>query len=149
MDARVSREEVEALLAAVAQATPGPWELSNGETEVCGYCVECSNGNPGGCVNETAISGASLSAFTVDCGDYMGLRNEDAAFIALARNLAERLAADWLAREERERKLRQAAEQSTVYMEHRPICRPSGPCDCGYVEALEMVERAIAEGREP
>ena len=56
------------------KATPGPWDYSPGDVEMDGD-------------KETPITGAMITPFEVgvDCGEYMGLLNEDAEFIARAR----------------------------------------------------------------
>lgn len=73
------------------KAKPGPWDVSHGDWD-CDW--ECGRKwNDPKCYNEIINcehikqrSAASLSnAFTVDCGDYMGLSDENADFISLAR----------------------------------------------------------------
>jgi hypothetical protein len=68
----------------LAEATPGPWEYSPSDS----YC-DCGKGceTPATCDDwYTACTASVPQAHTVDCGDYFGLSDNNAALIVAAVN---------------------------------------------------------------
>lgn len=75
---RITRESLEKSLELAAKATLGPWEYIPGDWDCCGEDeaehFQCGPANLNGPKNECL--------FKVDCGDFFGLADDDAAHIA-------------------------------------------------------------------
>jgi hypothetical protein len=111
-----TEEQINEILAVCEKATEGPWEAEHGEWD-CNW--ECGHkaGDPE-CHKEICecehikqyIPADVRPLFTVDCGDFMGLSDDNADFIALARTALPQLAEDY-------RKLLAVAEAARVACE--------------------------------
>ena len=96
-----TKEQINEILAVCEKATEGPWEAEHGEWD-CNW--ECGHkaGDPE-CHKEICecehikqyIPADVRPLFTVDCGDFMGLSDDNADFIALARTALPQLAEDY------------------------------------------------------
>lgn len=96
-----TEKQINEILAVCGKATPGPWEAEHGEWD-CNW--ECGHkaGDPE-CHKEICecehikqyIPADVRPLFTVDCGDFMGLSDDNADFIALARTALPQLAEDY------------------------------------------------------
>jgi hypothetical protein len=97
-----SDKDIDEILEMCSRATPGPWEAEHGEWDCDWECGKKPSDPPcykeiGECEHIRLITPAGVSGtFTVECGDYAGLSNEDAQLIALSRNLLPALAQSWL-----------------------------------------------------
>ena len=75
-------------LAVCNQATPGPWAFEPIEWE-CPHGVDSGHDEFEQCPEPDITSAAGVTKiFTIDQGDYFGLNDNDAAFIAAAREMA-------------------------------------------------------------
>ncbi len=111
-----TEEQLAEILAVCEKATEGPWEVEHGEWD-CNW--ECGHkaGDPE-CHKEICecehikqyIPADVRPLFTVDCGDFMGLSDDNADFIALARTALPQLVEDY-------RKLLVVAEAARVVCE--------------------------------
>jgi hypothetical protein len=120
-----SDKDIDEILEMCSRATPGPWEAEHGEWDCDWECGKKPSDPPcykeiGECEHIRLITPAGVSGtFTVECGDYAGLSNEDAQFIASARNLLPALAESWL-------QMAREVERLRIYVNclHHRKCTP-------------------------
>lgn len=126
-------DQLEALY---GKATKGPIKWNPADVETCGVCDACTEDRDpeDNCKDITFIGGAEVSKiFTVDCGDYQGLNDQDAEFIASIYNSFPALA-------EELRGLRRVKEAAEVLLKN--IDDPNMPVDEG-VRNAEALYQAI------
>ena len=137
-----TEKQINEILAVCEKATPGPWEVEHGEWD-CNW--ECGHkaGDPE-CHKEICecehikqyIPANVRPLFTVDCGDFMGLSDDNADFIALARTALPQLAEELI-------KLRAVAEAGKISLRHC-LPEPNEDEECvvcdGYPDACPQCE---------
>ena len=146
-----SDKDIDEILEMCSRATPGPWEAEHGEWD-CNW--ECGHkaGDPE-CHKEICecehikqyIPADVRPLFTVDCGDFMGLSDDNADFIALARTALPQLAEEVI-------KLRAVAEVAKHFYGicfDMPIDFPSaGPFVWGMGDLKDALAAAGYGGEE-
>ncbi len=116
-----TEEQLAEILAVCEKATEGPWEVEHGEWDCnreCGHKAGDPECHKEICECEHIkqyIPADVRPLFTVDCGDFMGLSDDNADFIALARTVLPQLAEDY-------RKLLAVAEAAEKLLQERPPC---------------------------